>query len=174
MSSTSFERGKGMEELRTKILDYIEDNARVSTKELAVLIGEDEAAVEEEISRMEKENIICGYNSMINWDKVGVEKVTALIEVRVTPQRGMGFDNVAKMIYEYPEVNSVYLISGGFDLMVTIEGMTLKEVSSFVSDKLSPMESVLSTKTNFILKRYKDHRIIMTEEKEDEREMVSF
>ena len=174
MSSTSFERGKGMEELRTKILDYIEDTARVSTKELAVLIGEDEAAVEEEISRMEKENIICGYNSMINWDKVGVEKVTALIEVRVTPQRGMGFDNVAKMIYEYPEVNSVYLISGGFDLMVTIEGMTLKEVSSFVSDKLSPMESVLSTKTNFILKRYKDHRIIMTEEKEDEREMVSF
>ena len=174
MSSTRFERGKGMEELRTKILDYIEDNARVSTKELAVLIGEDEAAVEEEISRMEKENIICGYNSMINWDKVGVEKVTALIEVRVTPQRGMGFDNVAKMIYEYPEVNSVYLISGGFDLMVTIEGMTLKEVSSFVSDKLSPMESVLSTKTNFILKRYKDHRIIMTEEKEDEREMVSF
>ena len=174
MSSTSFERGKGLEELRTKILDYIEDNARVSTKELAVLIGEDEAAVEEEISRMEKENIICGYNSMINWDKVGVEKVTALIEVRVTPQRGMGFDNVAKMIYEYPEVNSVYLISGGFDLMVTIEGMTLKEVSSFVSDKLSPMESVLSTKTNFILKRYKDHRIIMTEEKEDEREMVSF
>ena len=174
MSSTSFERGKGMEELRTKILDYIEDNARVSTKEVAVLIGEDEAAVEEEISRMEKENIICGYNSMINWDKVGVEKVTALIEVRVTPQRGMGFDNVAKMIYEYPEVNSVYLISGGFDLMVTIEGMTLKEVSSFVSDKLSPMESVLSTKTNFILKRYKDHRIIMTEEKEDEREMVSF
>ena len=118
---------------------------------------------------------ICNNPSTYNYiAKVGVEKVTALIEVRVTPQRGMGFDNVAKMIYEYPEVNSVYLISGGFDLMVTIEGMTLKEVSSFVSDKLSPMESVLSTKTNFILKRYKDHRIIMTEEKEDEREMVSF
>ena len=163
-----------MDELRTKILNYIEDNARVTANELAVLIGEKEEAVEKEIAQMEKENIICGYNTMINWEKVGVEKVTALIEVRVTPQRGMGFDNVAKMIYEYPEVNSVYLISGGFDLMVTIEGMTLKEVASFVSDKLSPMESVLSTKTNFILKRYKDHRIIMTEEKEDEREMVSF
>ncbi len=163
-----------MNGLRTKILNYIEDNARVSTDELAILIGEDKDAVEKEIALMEKENIISGYNTMINWDKVGVEKVTALIEVRVTPQRGMGFDNVAKMIYEYPEVDSVYLISGGFDLMVTIEGMTLKEVASFVSDKLSPMESVLSTKTNFILKRYKDHRIIMTEEKEDEREMVSF
>ena len=163
-----------MNELRTKILNYIEDNARVSASELSILIGEDESAVEKEIALMEKENIISGYNTMINWDKVGVEKVTALIEVRVTPQSGMGFDNVAKMIYEYPEVDSVYLISGGFDLMVTIEGMTLKEVASFVSDKLSPMDSVLSTKTNFILKRYKDHRIIMTEEKGDEREMVSF
>ena len=163
-----------MNELRKKILNYIEDNASVSASEISILIGEDESAVEKEIALMEKENIISGYNTMINWDKVGVEKVTALIEVRVTPQRGMGFDNVAKMIYEYPEVDSVYLISGGFDLMVTIEGMTLKEVASFVSDKLSPMDSVLSTKTNFILKRYKDHRIIMTEEKEDEREMVSF
>jgi DNA-binding Lrp family transcriptional regulator len=95
--------------------------------------------------------------------------VTALIEVRVTPQRGMGFDKVAERIYNYPEVNSVYLISGGFDFMVTIEGKTLREVSQFVSDKLSPLESVLSTKTNFILKKYKDHGTIMTAPPKDER-----
>ena len=92
---------------------------------------------------------------MIDWDKTGVEKVSAMIEVRVTPQRDMGFDKVAERIYNYPEVNSVYLISGGFDLMVTLEGKTLRDISSFVTDKLSTLDSVLSTKTNFILKKYK-------------------
>ena len=92
-----------------------------------------------------------------------------MIEVRVTPQRGMGFDKVAERIYNYPEVNSVYLISGGFDFMVTIEGKTLREVSQFVSEKLSVLDSVLSTKTNFILKKYKDHGTVITEPKKDER-----
>ena len=100
-------------------------------------------------------------------------EVTALIEVRVTPQRGMGFDKVAERIYNYPEVNSVYLISGSFDFMVTIEGRTLREVSQFVSDKLSPLESVLSTKTNFILKKYKDHGTVMADQKMDERELMT-
>ena len=118
---------------------------------------------------MEEEHIICGYHTLIDWDKAGIEKVTALIEVRVTPQRGMGFDKVAERIYNYPEVNSVYLISGGFDFMVTIEGKTLREVSQFVSDKLSPLDSVLSTKTNFILKKYKDHGTVMAEQAKDER-----
>ena len=124
-------------------------------------------------TEMEKEKIICGYHTMINWDKTGVEKVTALIEVRVTPQRNQGFDRIAERIYNYPEVNSVYLISGGFDFMVTLEGRTLREVSEFVSDKLSPLDSVLSTKTNFILKKYKDHGTIMAEQRKDERELVS-
>ena len=137
--------------------------------ELAVLIGEDPEAVAAEVTAMEKENIISGYNTMINWDKIGVERVTAMIEVSVTPQRNMGFDAIARKIYQYPEVDSVSLISGGFDLMVTVEGRTLKEVSSFVSEKLSPLDSVIQTKTNFILKRYKDHGIVMTETKKDER-----
>lgn len=155
--------------MREKILKVLEKNARVDIDELAVLIGEDPEAVEAEVTAMEKENIISGYNAMINWDKIGVERVTAMIEVSVTPQRNMGFDAIARKIYQYPEVDSVSLISGGFDLMVTVEGRTLKEVSSFVSEKLSPLDSVIQTKTNFILKRYKDHGIVMTETKKDER-----
>lgn len=155
--------------MREKILKVLEKNARVDIDELAVLIGEDPEAVEAEVTAMEKENIISGYNTMINWDKIGVERVTAMIEVSVTPQRNMGFDAIARKIYQYPEVDSVSLISGGFDLMVTVEGRTLKEVSSFVSEKLSPLDSVIQTKTNFILKRYKDHGIVMTETKKDER-----
>ena len=123
----------------------------------------------EAMAEMEEENIICGYHTLINWDKAGVEKVSALIEVRVTPQRGMGFDKVAERIYNYPEVNSVYLISGSFDLLVTIEGKSLREVSQFVSEKLSALDSVLSTQTNFILKKYKDHGTIMAAKSKDER-----
>ncbi len=155
--------------MREKILTFIEKNSRIDLKELAVVLGVDEALVVSELQKLEEEHIICGYHTLIDWDKVGIEKVTALIEVRVTPQRGMGFDKVAERIYNYPEVNSVYLISGGFDFMVTIEGKTLREVSQFVSEKLSPLDSVLSTKTNFILKKYKDHGTVMTEQPKDER-----
>ena len=111
-----------------------------------------------EIADMEKEKIICGYHTLIDWDKAGVEKITALIEVRVTPQRNQGFDRIAERIYNYPEVSAVYLISGGYDLLVTLEGKTLKEVSMFVSEKLSPIESVISTATHFILKNIKTTR----------------
>lgn len=155
--------------MREKILTFIEKNSRIDLKELAIVLGVEEAAVVNELEKMEEEHIICGYHTLIDWDKVGIEKVTALIEVRVTPQRGMGFDKVAERIYNYPEVNSIYLISGGFDFMVTIEGKTLREVSQFVSEKLSPLDSILSTKTNFILKKYKDHGTIMAEKKIDER-----
>ena len=162
-----------MEGMREKILTFIEKNSRIDLKELAIVLGVDEVTVANELEAMEAENIICGYHTLIDWDKTGIEKVTALIEVRVTPQRGMGFDKVAERIYNYPEVNSVYLISGSFDFMVTIEGSTLREVSQFVSDKLSPLESVLSTKTNFILKKYKDHGTVMAEQKKDERELMT-
>ena len=120
--------------MREKILSYIEKNSRVDLADLAVMLDMDETVIMNELEAMEHEGIICGYHTLINWDKAGVEKVTALIEVRVTPQRGMGFDKVAERIYNYPEVNSVYLISGGFDLMVTLEGKTLREISQFVSD----------------------------------------
>ena len=125
------------------------------------------------LQKLEDEGIVCGYHTMIDWEKTSIEKVTALIEVRVTPQRGQGFDNIAERIYKYPEVQSVYLISGGYDLLVTLEGKTLREVSTFVSDKLSTLETVLSTATHFILKKYKDHGTILNPKKEDEREIVT-
>jgi DNA-binding Lrp family transcriptional regulator len=165
-------KGEGME-MREKILTFIEKNSRVDLKELAIMLGVEEAAVANEMAAMEEEHIICGYHTLIDWDKTSIEKVNALIEVRVTPQRGRGFDSIAERVYNYPEVNAVYLISGGYDLLVTLEGKTLREVAQFVSDKLSPLESVLSTKTNFILKKYKDHGTVIAKPKEDERMLVS-
>ena len=159
--------------MREKILAVIEKNSRIDIHDLAILLGENEVAVANEIAEMEKERIICGYHTLINWDNTSEEKVSALIEVKVTPQRGMGFDKLAERIYQYSEVNALYLMAGGFDFMVTLEGRTLREVSEFVSDKLSPLDSVLSTKTNFILKKYKDHGTIMAEQRKDERELVS-
>ena len=141
--------------------------------ELAILLGEEEASVANEIALMEKEGIICGYHTLINWDKTGNEKVVALIEVRVTPQRGMGFDSLAERIYQYSEVNAVYLMSGAYDFTVFIEGKTMREVAQFVSDKLAPMESVLSTATHFVLKKYKEHGTIVTEKKQDDRQLIT-
>lgn len=160
-------------EMREKILTFIEKNSRVDLKQLAIMLGIQEAAVANELAAMEEEHIICGYHTLIDWEKTSIEKVNALIEVRVTPQRGRGFDSVAERVYNYPEVNAVYLISGGYDLLVTLEGKTLREVAQFVSDKLSTLDSVLSTKTNFILKKYKDHGTVIAKPKEDERMLVS-
>ena len=159
--------------MREKILAIIEKNSRIDLKDLAALLGESEVAVANEIAEMEKENIICGYHTMINWDNTGDEKVIALIEVKVTPQRGMGFDKIAERIYQYSEVNTVYLMSGAFDFTVMIEGKTMREVAKFVSEKLSPMESILSTATHFVLKKYKDHGTVMCGKTEDERMMIT-
>ena len=159
--------------MREKILTIIEKNSKVDLKELAIILGEEEIDVANEIRAMEEEGIICGYHTLIDWEKTSIEKVSALIEVRVTPQRGQGFDSIAERIYKYPEVNSVYLLSGGYDLLVTLEGKTLKEVASFVSDKLSTLDTVLSTASHFILKKYKDHGTIMTGKKKDERQLMT-
>ena len=159
--------------MREKILTFIEKNSRIDLKELAIVLGVDETTVMNELEKMEEEHIICGYHTLIDWDKAGIEKVTALIEVRVTPQRGHGFDSIAERIYKYPEVHAVYLISGGYDLLVSLEGKTLKEVSNFVSDKLSTLDSVLSTATHFILKKYKDHGTILGKKDTDERIQVT-
>lgn len=159
--------------MREQILSIIEKNSRVDVSELAVILGVEELTVVNEMAAMEAEGIICGYHTLIDWEKTNIDKVTALIEVRVTPQRGQGFDSIAERIYKYPEVNSVYLISGGFDLMVTLEGKSLKDISGFVSDKLSTQESVLSTATHFILKKYKDHGTILTKKYADERIKVT-
>ena len=159
--------------MREELLSLIEKNSKMSLKELAVLLGADELEIANEMEALEKEGVICGYHTLIDWDKTKSEKVTALIEVRVTPQRGQGFDKIAERIYKYPEVRSVYLISGGFDLLVTLEGKSLKEISAFVSDKLSTLDSVLSTATHFILKKYKDHGTILDKRHEDEREVIT-
>ena len=159
--------------MREKILGIIEKNSKMDLKELAIILGESEIDVANEIAAMEADGTICGYHTLIDWEKTSIEKVSALIEVRVTPQRGQGFDTIAERIYKYPEVNSVYLMSGGYDLLVTLEGRTLKEVSSFVTNKLSTLETVLSTTTHFILKKYKDHGTIMAKKYEDTRLIVT-
>ena len=159
--------------MREKLLSGIEKNSRIDIKELAVIMGAEEIDIVNELEAMEREGIICGYHTLIDWEKTSIEKVSALIEVRVTPQRGQGFDKIAERIYKYPEVNSVYLISGGYDLLVSLEGKSLKEISAFVSDKLSTLETVLSTATHFILKKYKDHGTILAKKHEDTREKVT-
>ena len=159
--------------MREKILSVIEKNSRIDIEELAILLGEDETAIANEIADMEKEGVICGYHTLINWGKTNNEKVNALIEVRVTPQKGMGFDNIAERIYQFSEVNAVYLMSGSFDFTVFIEGRTMRDVAQFVSDKLAPMDSVLSTATHFVLKKYKDHGTILSAKKKDERQLIT-
>ena len=159
--------------MREELLSIIEKNSRINTSELAIRLGIDEAKIIQELEILEKENVICGYHTLIDWEKTSVEKVTALIEVKVTPQRGQGFDRIAERIYNYPEVKSVYLISGGFDLLVTLEEKSLKEIAFFVSEKLSPLDSVISTATHFILKKYKDHGTIIEKKHTDERELIT-
>ena len=159
--------------MREEILSLIEKNSRIDTKELSVMLGKSEIEILNEITKMEEEGIICGYHTLINWEKTTKERVDALIEVRVTPQRNQGFDAIAQRIYNYPEVNAVYLISGGYDLLVSLNGQSLKQVSTFVTEKLSTLESVLSTATHFVLKKYKDHGTIMAEKKTDIREVIT-
>ena len=159
--------------MRREILKYLERNSKINLQELAVLLGSDEVMIANEIAQMEKEKIICGYHTLIDWEKTGEEQVVALIEVKVTPQRNQGFDRIAERIYNYPEVNAVYLISGGYDFLITLKARTLKEVSEFVSGKLAPLDAVLSTATHFVLKKYKDHGAVLVAKAESERMLVT-
>lgn len=167
------ERSIVMQNTRTKILKLLESNPKMSTRDMAIMLGMDESVVINTIQDMEQEQIICGYNTIINWDKTDDERVTALIEVKVQPQRGKGFDHVAERIYNYEEVTSLYLMSGGFDMTVFIEGKTMKEVAQFVARKLAPMEGVLSTSTHFVLKKYKEAGTKIEQEKKDQRQVVT-
>ena len=147
------------------ILGLIEKNSKLSVPEIAAMLDRDQAEIAQAIAEMEEKRII--------WENTVHEKVTALIEVEVTPQRGLGFDKIAERIYQYEEVNAVYLMSGAFDLTVFIEGRTMKEVAMFVSSKLSTLDSVLRTATHFVLKKYKDHGIVMVGQKKSERMKVT-
>ena len=156
----------------SELLSLLENNAKLTPKELAVYTGRDEAAVAAEIASMERDSVICGYNTLINWDKTDRDYVTALIEVKVSPARGQGFDRIAERIYRFDEVRAVYLMSGGFDLTVIVEGKTLRDVAHFVSDKLAPLESVLSTATHFVLKKFKDHGVVLEKGPSDDERMI--
>ncbi len=146
----------------------IVDAARISK-----MLGISEAEVAEKIKELEENHIITGYKTIINWDKTDREVVTALIDLKVTPQRGEGFDKVAERIYRYPEVSALYLMSGAYDLSVTIQGRTMKEVALFVAQKLAPMESIVSTATHFVLKKYKEEGIEFKDDREDTRQVIT-
>lgn len=153
-----------------KLLQLLEDDCTLTHAQLAAMTDTTEAEVAAAIAKYEEENLILGYKAIVDWDRTDRESVTALIEVKVTPQRGEGFDRVAERIYQYDEVESVYLMSGAFDLTVIISGRTLKEVALFVGQKLAPLEDVTGTATHFILKKYKEkHLIFRKQEPQEER-----
>jgi DNA-binding Lrp family transcriptional regulator len=162
-----------MEKLKWNILELLKEDARRSAELLATMLGYDRAAVETAIAELEADKVIVKYATVVNWGKVDDDKVTALIEVQITPERGHGFDAIAERIYLFPEVKSVYLMSGAYDLLVEIEGTTLKAVASFVSSKLSSLDRVLSTKTHFILKKYKQDGVIFEDHEDDQRLLIS-
>ena len=137
------------------------------------MLGMEEKEVADKIEKMEKENVIVGYKTIVNWDKTDKDVVVALIDLRITPQRGEGFDKVAERIYKYPQVKSLYLMSGAYDLSVTIEGKSMKEVALFVAQKLAPMDSIISTATHFVLKKYKEEGIVFEDDEKDTRQVIT-
>ncbi|WP_054742826.1 Lrp/AsnC family transcriptional regulator [Cellulosilyticum ruminicola] len=160
--------------MKKQILEVLEKNSKYTAEEIAVMLGLETEDVRAAIGELEDAQVICGYNTLINWDHLEEnDVVTALIEVKVTPQRGEGFDKVAERIYKFKEVKAVYLMSGGFDFTVIIEGKTMKQVALFVGQKLAPLEAVLSTSTHFVLKKYKDYGVVFENVKKDERMIVS-
>lgn len=162
-----------MNELKMKILELLKEDARRNAELLSTMLDVSLEQIQSAIEEMEEDKVIVKYATVINWSKVDEDKVTALIEVQITPERGRGFDAIAERIYLYPEVKTVYLMSGAYDLLVEIEGRTLKEAATFVSTKLSTLESVLSTKTHFILKKYKQDGVIFEEHEGDHRMLIS-
>lgn len=157
-----------------RILEILEMDGRASFEDIAIMIGSTTDEVAAAMDKMVKDKIICGYTTLVNWDKTDREYVTAMIEVKVTPQRDQGFEKIAERIYGFDEVKAVYLMSGAYDLLVMMEGKNIKEISGFISNKLSTLPSVLSTATHFVLKKYKDHGVIIEKDDEtDERMIVS-
>ena len=159
-----------MEEI-LNILD--KEKGNVSRAKIAQMLGMEEKEVADKIEKMEKENVIVGYKTIVNWDKTDKDVVVALIELRITPQRGEEFDKVAERIYKYPQVKSLYLMSGAYDLAVTIEGKSMKEVALFVAQKLAPMDSIISTATHFVLKKYKEEGIVFEDDEKDTRQVIT-
>lgn len=158
--------------MNTKLLQLLESDCTLTPDQLAAMTGMTVEEVKAEVKKYQDEKIILGYRAVIDWDRTARESVTALIEVKVTPQRGEGFDRVAERIYQYDEVESVYLMSGAFDLTVIISGRSLKEVAHFVGDKLATLEDVTGTATHFILHKYKENHLIFEKRPEQEKEWI--
>ena len=158
--------------MNTKLLRLLEDDCTLTTAQLAAAADLDEETVKAEIAQMEKDRVILGYKAVVDWDRTQLESVTALIEVKVTPQRGDGFDRIAKRIYQYDEVESVFLMSGAFDFTVIISGRSLKEVAHFVGERLAPLEGVTGTATHFILRKYKEKHLVFEKLPEHEKEFI--
>lgn len=152
-----------------KLLTLLENDATLTAEQLSVMLDKEVGDIKNMIKKYEQDGVLLGYKALIDWDKTDREYVSALIEVKIQPQRDLGFDKVAEKIYNYPEVTSLLLMSGGFDLAVMIEGKTMKEVAYFVAQKLSPIEFVTSTATHFVLKKYKDKGVIYKTPEVDER-----
>ena len=156
-----------------KILKLLERDATLTPETIAAMLGIDEAAVKAAIDEYKKEGVIIGAKTVINWEKTPDEVVSAIIELKVTPQRGEGYDKIASNIYQYEEVSDLYLMSGAYDLCVKVEGKTMKEVALFVSEKLATIDEVISTSTHFVLKNYKVSGMVVDTKKEDIREVIS-
>ena len=161
-----------MTKLEMDLLDLMTEDCRIPLEKMAIMMGATLEQVADTIQDLEKRHIILRYAPSINWDLTDRERVEAMIEVKVTPQRDMGFDAVASRIYRFEEVKSVYLMSGAYDLLVLVEAKTLKELASFVSEKLSTLEMVTGTATSFVLKRYKEAGVIFEGEKSDQRLVI--
>ena len=155
-----------------KLLKLLSENARLSTEQMAVMMNMTEAQVDAAIAKLEKDGIVRGYKPLIDWDKTGEELVTAIIELNVAPSKDEGFDGIAETIMSFDEVESLSLMSGGHDLMVTVNGRSFKDVAMFVAKRLSSLDGVLSTATHFVLKKYKERGVLFTEEEQDERGTV--
>jgi len=156
-----------------EILEILQENGRTTPAEIAAMLGIPEARVRAEIETLEKAKVIVKYRAIINWEKTELAMVSALIDVKVTPQRDVGFDDVARRIYRFPEVKSVYLMSGAYDLSVLVEAGNLKELALFVTGKLATLEHVTSTATHFVLKRYKQDGVVFEEQEDAERLAIS-
>ena len=155
-----------------KILKLLNTNARLSGEQMAVMLNMTEAEVDDAIAKLEKEGVIRGYKPLIDWEKTGEEVVTAVIELSIAPSKDEGFDGIAKTIMAMDEVESLSLMSGGHDLMVTVNGRTFKDVAMFVAKRLSSLDGVLATATHFVLKKYKERGVLFTDEEQDERGTV--
>ena len=162
-----------MNDLKHRLLDIMQEDCRIPLEKLAVMLGVSLQEVASAIEEMEQDGTILRYRPVVNWDRVNVNRVEAMIEVRVTPQRDMGFDAIASRIYRFDEVKSVFLMSGSYDLLVLVEAATLKELAAFVSEKLSVLDTVTGTATSFVLKRYKQEGVIFEAAAKDDRLVVS-